>query len=168
MFDVGKLRSVESLNAAGWSLREAEVGRVIECSWVIVAGSWSRMSRRMQLDDCSWKLRLVELLNAAGWSLREAEVGQVVECSWMIIADSWGWSSCWIPVLTVQLLNPGFDSTVVESRFWQYVALSGGVLIWLLAHTASRMWARCCNARAVHNSESLRGLDAALLECCGW
>ena len=28
MFDAGKLRSVESLNAAGRSLREAEVGRV--------------------------------------------------------------------------------------------------------------------------------------------
>ena len=37
----GKLRSVESLNAAaGRSLREAEVGRVVECSsWTIVAGS---------------------------------------------------------------------------------------------------------------------------------
>ena len=36
--------------------------------------------------------------------------------------------------------------------------------IWLLAHTASRTWARCCNARAVRKSESLRGLHAALLE----
>ena len=35
----GKLRSVESLNAAGRSLREAEVGRVVECSWTIVAES---------------------------------------------------------------------------------------------------------------------------------
>ena len=51
------------------------------------------------------------------------------------------------------------------SRFWQYVALTRGwVSIWLLARTASRMWASCCNARAVRNSESLRGLDAALLE----
>ena len=25
------------------------------------------------------------------------------------------------------------------------------------------MWARCCNASVVRNSESLRGLDAALL-----
>ena len=41
----GKLRSVE-LNAAGRSLREAEVGRVVECSWTIVCG----------------KLRSVELL----------------------------------------------------------------------------------------------------------
>ena len=39
--------------------------------------------------------------------------------------------------------------------------------IWLLARTASRTWARCCNARVVRNSESLRGLDAALLECRG-
>ena len=35
----GKLRSVESLNAAGRWLRVAEVGRVVECSWTIVAGS---------------------------------------------------------------------------------------------------------------------------------
>ena len=35
----GKLRSVESLNAAGRSLREAEIGRVVESSWTIVAGS---------------------------------------------------------------------------------------------------------------------------------
>ena len=33
-----KLRSVESLNAAGRMLLVAEVGRV-ECSWTIVAGS---------------------------------------------------------------------------------------------------------------------------------
>ena len=39
MFDAGKLRMVESLSAAGWSLRAAEVGRVVECSWMVVAGS---------------------------------------------------------------------------------------------------------------------------------
>ena len=39
MFDAGKLRSVEPLNAAGRSLRETEVGRVVECSWTIVAVS---------------------------------------------------------------------------------------------------------------------------------
>ena len=39
MFDAGKLRSVESLNAAGWSLQAAEVGRVGEYSWMVVAGS---------------------------------------------------------------------------------------------------------------------------------
>ena len=39
MFDAGKLRSVESLDAAGRSLREAENGRIVECSWTIVAGS---------------------------------------------------------------------------------------------------------------------------------
>ena len=36
--------------------------------------------------------------------------------------------------------------------------------IWLLARTASRTWARCCNARAVRKNESLRGLDAVLRE----
>ena len=35
----GKLRSVETLNAVGRSLQVAEVGRVIECSWMIVAGN---------------------------------------------------------------------------------------------------------------------------------
>ena len=54
------------------------------------------------------------------------------------------------------------------SRFWQYVELTGGVSIWLLARTASRTSARCCNARAVRNSESSRGLHAALLERLGW
>ena len=38
----GKLRSVEWLNAAGRSLQEAEVGRVVECSWTFVAGSRCR------------------------------------------------------------------------------------------------------------------------------
>ena len=38
MFDEGKLRSVELLNAAGRSLREAAVSQVVECSWTIVAG----------------------------------------------------------------------------------------------------------------------------------
>ena len=36
--------------------------------------------------------------------------------------------------------------------------------IWLLARTASRTWTRCCNVRAVRNSESLRGLHATLRE----
>ena len=36
--------------------------------------------------------------------------------------------------------------------------------IWLLARTASRTWTRCCNARAVRNSESLHGLHATLRE----
>ena len=35
----GKLRSVESLSAAGRLWREAEVSRVVECSWTIVGGS---------------------------------------------------------------------------------------------------------------------------------
>ena len=37
-------------------------------------------------------------------------------------------------------------------------------MIWLLARTVSRTWARCCNAGAVHNSESFRGLRATLRE----
>ena len=36
------------------------------------------------------------------------------------------------------------------SRFSKYIGLTGGGgSMWLLARTASRTWARCCNARAV-------------------
>ena len=35
----GQLSSGKSLNAAGWSLWAAEVGRVIECCWMVIAGS---------------------------------------------------------------------------------------------------------------------------------
>ena len=124
-------------------------GRVVDvCSWMFNAGTWHRSSRgdtagclmrvafrwviEVQLDDRWRKLRSVESLDAAGWSSREAEVGWVDDKS--------------------------------MSRFWQYVGLTECVLIWLLAHTASRTWARCCNASAVRNSELLHGLDAALLE----
>ena len=93
MFDAGKLRSVRSLDTSERSLQVAEIGRVVECSWMIVAGSWGRSSRWMQLDDRCGKLRMVESLNAAGRSLREAENGRVVECSWTIVVGSWGWSS---------------------------------------------------------------------------
>ena len=110
--------------------------------------SWGRSSRWMQLDDRCGELRSVESLNAAGWSLRPAGVGRVVEGSWMIVAGSWGRSSRWwidVPVLTVHWVNRG-------------------VSIWLLARTACRTWVRCCNARAIRNSESLRGLHATLRE----
>ena len=39
-----KLKSVETLNADGRSLQEAEVGRVVECSWTTVAGIGGRSS----------------------------------------------------------------------------------------------------------------------------
>ena len=33
-------------------------GRVVDVrSWMLVASSWRRLSREMQLDDRSWKLR---------------------------------------------------------------------------------------------------------------
>ena len=162
------MRSVESLDAAGRSLQEAEVSWVVECSWAIVAGSWGRLNRWMQLDDHCGQLRSVESLNAAGWSLWPAEVGWVIECSWMIIVASWGRLSHWM-----QLDDCCGQLRLVEllksmSWFWQYVGLIGGVLIWLLPCTANCMWARCCNARAVHNSESLRGLHATLWERRSW
>ena len=75
----------------------AEIGRVVGCSWMIVAGSWDRSSRWMQLDSRCWQLRSVESLNVAGsWSrtvVGKAEVGRVVlvasrysESSWLVVA----------------------------------------------------------------------------------
>ena len=103
------------------SLWAAEIGRVVECSWTIVVGSWSRSSRWMQLDDRTGKLKSVESL----WLLA-GTVSHYVD--WML--------HCWSVVVGRSI-----------SRFWQYVGLTGGVSIWLLA----------CN------SESLCELDAALL-----
>ena len=63
--------------------------------------------------------------------------GRVVDrCSWMFDAGSWCWS---------RLVNrcPGF---------WQCVRLTGSVSMWLLARTASRAWARSCDASAVHTA----------------
>ena len=73
----GKLRLVESLNAAGWSLWVVEVGRVVECSWMIIVGSWGWLSY--------W--------SAARRLLWETGVGRVVECSWLIVSGSWARSS---------------------------------------------------------------------------
>ena len=53
------LMLVGSLNEAGWSLRAAEVGRVVESSWMVVAGSWDRSGRWMQLDGRCGQLRSV-------------------------------------------------------------------------------------------------------------
>ena len=56
------------------------------------------------------------------------------------------------------------------SRLLKNIGLTGVVPMWLLAHTASGMWARCCNARACRHCgwQSIQrvvcGLDAALLE----
>ena len=189
-----KLRSVESLNTAGRSLRAVEVGRVIECSWMIIAGSWGRSSRWMQLDDRCGKLRSVESSNAAGRSLREAEVGQVVFGKsmfrfWQYVVLTGG-VSIWLLArqrvvreLVVAMLGQSVTvnryvdcmlhcgSVDVGRSIYRFLTVhwvNWGVSFWLLASTASRTWARYCNARAVCNSESLRGLDAALLERRGW
>ena len=140
MFDAGSWYRSSCWSAAGRSLREAEVGRVVECSWTIVAGSWGRLSCWMQLVDRCGKLRSVETL----------------KCSWTIVAGSWGRSS-----RRMQLDDRCRKLVSVESwlvnrcpGFWQYVGLTGDVSIWLLARTASRTEASCCNAKAVRNSES--------------
>ena len=157
---------------------------------MVVAGSWDRSGRWMQLDGCCGQLRSVWSLDAAGWSLRAAEIGLVVGCSWMVVAGSWGRSvgrsvvgksmsrfwhfvgmvESWLLASNSELLR-GLVVTMLGqsvtrsryvdwmlhcrsvvigrliSRFWQYVGLTGGVSIWLLAR----------------NSESLRGPDAAML-----
>ena len=153
MFDAGKLRSVGSLNAAGQSLRAAEVSQVVVCSWMIIARSWGRSSHWLQLVDHRGKPRLVKSLNAAGRSLWAAEVGRVVlvasrysELSWLVVAmlgqsitasHYVDWMlSCWSIVVGRSI-----------SRVWQYVGLTGGVSIWLLAR----------------NNESLRGPDDTML-----
>ena len=113
-------------------------GRVVDVrSWVFDEGSWRRLTR----GDTSRCLMRV----AVGW---------VVEHCWTIIAGSWGRSSC---RMQLDDRSGKLRSVVVGksiSPFWQYLGLIGGVPIWLLARTASRTWARCCNAWAVRNSES--------------
>ena len=45
MFDAGKLGSVGPLNAAGRSLREAEVGRVVEIDVPVLTVRWVNRGR---------------------------------------------------------------------------------------------------------------------------
>ena len=45
MFDAGKLRSVESLNAAGQSLRVADVGRVVGIDIPVLTVRWVNRGR---------------------------------------------------------------------------------------------------------------------------
>ena len=118
---------------------------------------------------CQIYKRVRKVRGGCIWSSARSvmSIARMVEswmCAWTIVAGSCGRSSRWM-----QLDDRCGKLRSVESLvnrcpgFWQYVGLTGGVSIWLLARTASRRWARCCNARAVRNSESLRGLDAALL-----
>ena len=46
-----KPKSVESFYATGWSLRAAEVGRVVGCSWMVVASA--EIGR---VVECSWMI----------------------------------------------------------------------------------------------------------------
>ena len=133
----GKLKSVESLNAAGWLLLAAEVGWVIECSWMVVAGSWGRSVVGKSMSRFWHFVGMVEswLLARNSESLRGlvvAMLGQSMTASryvdWMLHCRS---------IVVGRSI----------SRFWQYVGLTGGVSICLLAH----------------NSESLCGPDVAML-----
>ena len=137
---------------------------------MVVAESRSQSSRFMQLDGRCRQLRSVWSLGAARWSLRAAEVGRslVNRCPWFWyfvgMVESWllARNSKSLRGLVVAMLGQSVTvsryvdwmlhckSIVVSrsiSRFWQYVGLTGGVSIWLLAR----------------NSESLRGPDAAML-----
>ena len=108
--------SVGFLNAAGWSLRAAEVGRVVECSWMGVAGSWSRSVVGKSMSRFWHFVGMVEswLLARNSESLRGlvvAMLGQSVTTSryvdWMLHCRS---------VVVGRSI----------SRFWQYVGLTGG------------------------------------------
>ena len=97
------------------------------------------------VDGCSWTIVAgswcqLSRRSAAGRSLRVADVGRIVDvCSWTIVAGSWCRS---------RLVNryPGFDSTLD--------CPAGSMK--LLARTASRTWARCCNAKAVCTASRTR------------
>ena len=116
---------------------DAEIGRVVECSWMVVAGScgWSVVGKSMFRYWHSVGMVKSWLLARNSESLRGlvvAMLGQSVTASryvdWML--------HCRSVVVSRSI-----------SRFWQYVGLTGGVSIWLLA----------CN------SESLRGPDDSVL-----
>ena len=138
----GRVVDVRSWTFNKGSWRRSSSGDTARC---LMRVSWGRSSRWMQLDGRCRQLRSVESLNAAGWSLRAAEVGWVVERSWMIVAGSWGRSSRWI-----QLDDRSGKLRLVES-------------FWVASWYSKSYVASCCNARAVRNSKSLRGLDTALL-----
>ena len=104
------------------------------------------------------------MIGAARCSIRVADVGRVVEVQFDV--GSWRWSShrggarCSMRVadigqgVEVQLDVQCGELTLVEigksmSQFLKYIGLNRGRSMWLLAHTASHTWARCCNAKAV-------------------
>ena len=147
-------------------------GRVVDVrSWTFDASSWRRSSR----GDTAGCLMLVswdsvEALDAVGQSSRAAEVGRVVGKPMSLFWHFVGMVESWLQArnseslrgLVVAMLGQSVTasryvdwmlhckSVVVGrsiSRFWQYVGLTGGVSICLLAR----------------NSESLRGPDAAML-----
>ena len=66
-------------NAAGRSLREAEVGRVVECGWMIVAGSWGRSSRWLLACTASRTWLVVAMLGQSVTASRY--VGQMYNAS---------------------------------------------------------------------------------------
>ena len=53
MFDAGKLRSVESLDTAGRSLQEAEVGRVVEIDVRFLLVRWVNRGRVDLVASCT-------------------------------------------------------------------------------------------------------------------
>ena len=129
MFDAGKLRSVEALDAVGRSSRAAEVGRSRCGKPKSVAGkSISRFWHFVGMVELWLLARNRESLRG----LVVAMLGQSVTASryvdWMLHCRS---------VVVGRSI----------SRFWQYVGLTGGGSICLLAL----------------NSESLSGPDAAML-----
>ena len=86
--------------AAGCSMRVSGVGRVVEiqldvwCSWTIAAGSWGRLSQRVQLDDHCGKL--VSVVAGKSISLFWQYVGLTGGVSFWLLARiaSRAWTGC--------------------------------------------------------------------------
>ena len=148
----GRVVDVRSWTFDEGSWRRSRRGDTARC---LMRVSWDRSGRWMQLDGRCGQLRSVgrSLVNQCPgfWHF----VGMVESCLLARNSESlWG-------IVVAMLGQSVTASRYVDwmlhcrsvmvgrsiSRFWQYVGLTGGVSIWLLA----------CN------SESLRGTDAAML-----
>ena len=114
-------------------------------------------------DVDSWHGRVVDvrswMFDAGSW--RRSSRGDTARC---LMRVSWSRSSRWMQLDDRCRKLRSVVAGRSMSQFLTVRWINRGVSIWLLARTASRTWARCCNARAVRNSESLRRLDAVLLK----
>ena len=142
-----EIRGLSSIFGAARKYGSGWIGQVILIGWKC------SVTLTVKLNYApNKKYKFLSATEAATRSLLVADVGRVVGFSWMIVAGSWSRSSRW------SAAGRSLKEVVGKSmsRFRQYVGLTveRGGSIWLLARSASRTWARCCNARTVRNSES--------------